>query len=91
MATAAPVVIMMIIPGVFLAGRDKEKYDAGSLGIDTERPVEHFVFDSGEQIEQLINSLNYRALDRTPISAAIRQRVIHHNEAKIKNERRIKK
>ena len=55
MATAAPVVIMMIIPGVFLAGRDKEKYDAGSLGIDTERPVEHFVFDSGEQIER--NSL----------------------------------
>ncbi|MGB5766706.1 MAG: hypothetical protein WBM38_08230 [Arenicellales bacterium] len=51
MATAAPVVIMMIIPGVFLAGRDKEKYDAGSLGIDTERPVEHFVFDSGEHIE----------------------------------------
>jgi len=90
MATAAPVVIMMITPGVFLTGHVTENNDAGSFGIDYKRPVEHFVFDSGEQIEQLINSLNYRALDRTPISAAIRQRVIHHNEAK-KNERRIKK
>ena len=88
MATAAPVVIMMITPGVFLTGHVTENNDAGSFGIDYKRPVEHFVFDSGEQIEQLINSLNYRALDRTPISAAIRQRVIHHNEAK-KNERRI--
>ena len=55
MATAAPVVIMMITPGVFLTGHETENNDAGSLGIDTERPVEHFVFDSGEQIER--NSL----------------------------------
>ena len=52
---AAPMVIMMITPGVFLADRDTEINDAGSFGIDAERPVEHFVFDSGEQIEH--NSL----------------------------------
>jgi len=48
-------VIMMMTPGVFLASRDTENNDAGCYGIDDERPVEHFVFDSGEQIEH--NSL----------------------------------
>jgi hypothetical protein len=55
MEPAAPMVIMMMTPGAFLAGRDTENNDAGCFGIDAERPVEHFVFDSGEQIEH--NSL----------------------------------
>ena len=69
---AASVVIMIITPGVFLAGCDTENNNVGSFDIDYKRPVEHFVFDPGEQIEQLINSLNYKSLERAPISTAIR-------------------
>jgi len=49
----------MITLGAFLAGCDTENRSIGSSGVDADRPVERFEFDSGEQLEQLINSLNY--------------------------------
>ena len=52
-------VIMMITLGAFLQGCDTEDQDIGSSGIEAERPVERFEFETGEQLEQFINRLNY--------------------------------
>ncbi|MFC1657165.1 glucosaminidase domain-containing protein [Candidatus Moduliflexota bacterium] len=56
---AAYVIIMMITLGALLPGCGTEDQGIGSSGVDADRPVERFEFDSGEQLEQLINSLNY--------------------------------
>lgn len=55
----ASMVIMMITFGVFLSGCDTEDQDIVSSGVEADRPVERFEFESGEQLEQLINRLNY--------------------------------
>ncbi|WP_163339517.1 glucosaminidase domain-containing protein [Desulfopila sp. IMCC35008] len=53
------VLITMITIGAFLTGCDTEEKSIGSSRVEAERPVERFEFESGEQLEQLINSLNY--------------------------------
>ena len=55
----ASMVIMMITFGAFLSGCDTEDKSIGSSGVEADRPVERFEFESGEQLEQLINRLNY--------------------------------
>lgn len=52
-------VITMITIGTFLTSCDKEDQDIGSTGAEAYRPIERFEYESGEQLEQLINSLNY--------------------------------
>lgn len=51
------VVIMMITLSSFLTSCDSENQSTGSSGVEADRPVERFEFKSGEQLEQLINSL----------------------------------
>lgn len=55
----ASMVIMMITFGVFLPGCDTEDQGIGTSGVEADRPVERFEFESAEQLEQLINRLNY--------------------------------
>lgn len=56
---AASAVIVMITLGVFLPGCDTENNNIGASGIDSDRPVERFEYDSPEQLEELAKSLNY--------------------------------
>jgi uncharacterized FlgJ-related protein len=53
------VVTVVITLGVFLPGCDTGNQGIGSSGIDTDRPVERFKYDSPEQLEELAKSLNY--------------------------------
>ncbi len=53
------VVIMMITLSSFLTSCDSENQSIGPSGVEADRPVERFEFESGEQLEQLINRLNY--------------------------------
>ena len=55
----ASAVITLIILGVFLAGCEAGEQKVGALGIDSDRPVERFEYDSPEQVEELAKSLNY--------------------------------
>jgi hypothetical protein len=55
----ASMVIMMITFGAFISGCDTEDQGSGSSEVEADRPVERFEFESGEQLEQLINRLNY--------------------------------
>ena len=55
----ATVVVMMISLGAFLPGCDTGNQGIGSSGIDFDRPVERFKYDSPEQLEELAKSLNY--------------------------------
>jgi len=55
----ASVVITMISLGVILSGCDTGNQGIGSSGIDTDRPVERFKYDSPEQVEELAISLDY--------------------------------
>ena len=55
----ASAVIVMITLGVFLPGCDTENNNIGASGIDSDRPVERFKYDSPEQLEELAKSLNY--------------------------------
>jgi Bax protein len=55
----ASAVIVMITLGVFLPGCDTENNNIGASGIDSDRPVERFKYDSPEQLEELTKSLNY--------------------------------
>lgn len=41
----------------FQAGCDEAKQLATSTGVDADRPVERFEYDSGEQLEALIEGL----------------------------------
>jgi len=55
----ASAVFTLIILGVFLAGCEAGDQKVGALGIDSDRPVERFEYDSPEQVEELAKSLNY--------------------------------
>jgi Bax protein len=55
----ASAVITLIILGVFLSGCDTGDQKTGASGIDSDRPVERFKYDSPEQLEELARSLNY--------------------------------
>jgi len=55
----ASAVITMISLGVFLSGCDTRDQKVGASGIDSDRPVERFEYDSPEQLEALGKSLNY--------------------------------
>ena len=55
----ASVVITIITLGVFLSGCDTGDKKIGASGIDSDRPVERFKYDSPEQLEELAKSLNY--------------------------------
>ena len=55
----ACVVITVISLSVLLSGCDSGDQKVGSSGIDSERPVERFEYDSPEQVEELAKSLNY--------------------------------
>lgn len=55
----ASMVIMMITLGSFLTSCDSKKQSIVSSGVEADRPVERFEFESGEQLERLINRLNY--------------------------------
>ena len=52
-------VVIMITLGVFLPGCGADNNDAYSNGVDADRPVERFEYESGEQVEELAISLNY--------------------------------
>ena len=52
-------VIIIIAVGAFLPGCGTEKNEAELFGIDTDRAVERFEYDSPEQVEELAISLNY--------------------------------
>jgi uncharacterized FlgJ-related protein len=49
----------MIILSVFLSGCEAGDQKVGSSGIDSERPVERFEYDSPGQLEELAKSLDY--------------------------------
>ena len=55
----ASAVITLIILGVFLAGCEAGDQKIGASGVDSDRPVERFKYDSPEQLEELAKSLNY--------------------------------
>ena len=55
----ASAVITLITLGVFLSGCGRDDQNIGAAGIDTDRPVERFKYDSPEQLEELATSLNY--------------------------------
>ena len=55
----ASAVITLIILGVFLAGCEAGDQKVGALGIDSDRPVERFEYDSPEQLAEFAKSLNY--------------------------------
>ena len=55
----ASAVIAMISLGVFLAGCEAGDQKVGASGIDSDRPVERFEYDSPEQLAELAKSLNY--------------------------------
>ena len=52
-------VITLITLGIFLPGCNAENNKIGASGVDSERPVERFEYDSPEQVEELAESLNY--------------------------------
>jgi len=52
-------VITAITLGVFLSGCGRDDQNIGAAGIDSDRPVERFKYDSPEQVEELAKSLNY--------------------------------
>lgn len=52
-------VIPIIILVVFLTGCETGSQGAEAYGLDPDRPVERFEFDSAEQLEELAESLNY--------------------------------
>ena len=56
-ATSALVMIVSLV--AFLPGCGADNKGAGSFGVDTDRPVERFEYDSPEQVEELAISLNY--------------------------------
>jgi uncharacterized FlgJ-related protein len=49
----------LITLGIFLPGCNAENNKIGASGIDSNRPVERFKYDSPEQLEELAESLNY--------------------------------
>ena len=55
----ASVVITIISLGVFLSGCEAGDQKIGASGIDSDRPVERFKYDSPEQLEELAKNLNY--------------------------------
>jgi len=55
----ASAVIALITLGVFLSGCGSDDQNTGASGIDSDRPVERFKYDSPEQLEELAKSLNY--------------------------------
>ncbi len=55
----ASAVITLITLGLFLSGCGRDDQNIGASGIDTDRPVERFKYDSPEQLEELATSLNY--------------------------------
>jgi uncharacterized FlgJ-related protein len=52
-------VITLITLGVFLPSCNAENNNIGASGIDSDRPVERFKYDSPEQVEELAQKLNY--------------------------------
>ena len=52
-------VITLITLGIFLPGCNAENNKIGASGIDSDRPVERFKYDSPEQVEELAIKLNY--------------------------------
>jgi len=52
-------VITLITLSIFLPGCNAENNNIGASGIDSDRPVERFKYDSPEQLEELAKSLNY--------------------------------
>jgi len=52
-------VITFIVLFEFLPGCDTANEGIGSPAVDADRSVERFEFHSGEQLEELVNSLNY--------------------------------
>jgi Bax protein len=55
----ASAVITMITLGAFLSGCGRDDQNIGASGIDADRPVERFKYDSPEQLEELAIGLNY--------------------------------
>jgi len=55
----AGVMITAISLSLFLSGCDAADQKVGASGIDSDRPVERFEYDSPEQVEELAESLNY--------------------------------
>ena len=56
-AASALVVISALVASLLGCGADNN--DAYSFGVDADRPVERFEYESGEQVEELAISLNY--------------------------------
>ena len=52
-------VTAMVGLSAFQAGCDEANQTATSTGVDADRPVERFEYENGEQLEALINDLNY--------------------------------
>jgi len=52
-------VITLLILGLFLSGCEAGDQEIGASGIDRDRPVERFKYDSPEQVEELAQRLNY--------------------------------
>jgi len=49
----------LLILGLFLSGCEAGDQEIGASGIDRDRPVERFKYDSPEQVEELAQRLNY--------------------------------
>ena len=49
----------VITLGAFMPGCGADNKDANLIGVDADRPVERFEYDSPEQVEELAISLNY--------------------------------
>ncbi len=60
-ATRRGLLMLALMVGicVFEVGCDSGNRRAASFGVADDRPVERFEFESGEQLEKLINDLNY--------------------------------
>ncbi len=56
---APSLILMMIALAALLLGCSEANKDVGSLGVDADRPVERFEYDSPKQVEELAISLNY--------------------------------